>query len=111
MLTGVARTNPESITVSRTKRRNPKKIRFSRAATATEVRDYLQIPAPAPTPPARPEAAGPATTELPVPALSPRQVFEEEVRLRAYLKWEAAGRPPGDGADFWLAAEQELRRS
>jgi len=32
----------------------------------------------------------------------------EEVRLRAYLRWEAAGKPPGDGAQFWLEAEQEL---
>jgi hypothetical protein len=34
---------------------------------------------------------------------------EEEVRRRAYQKWEAAGRPDGDGIQFWLEAEQELR--
>jgi hypothetical protein len=33
---------------------------------------------------------------------------EEQVRLHAYLKWEAAGKPPGDGALFWLEAEREL---
>jgi len=33
---------------------------------------------------------------------------EESVRVSAYLKWEAAGRPEGDGVHFWLAAEREL---
>jgi hypothetical protein len=37
-------------------------------------------------------------------------VSPEEIRLCAYRKWEAAGRPPGDGVTFWLEAEQELRR-
>jgi hypothetical protein len=38
--------------------------------------------------------------EVPVP--------EAAIRLCAYLKWEAAGKPPGDGTDFWLQARQEL---
>jgi hypothetical protein len=38
-----------------------------------------------------------------------RAVTEEQVRMRAYLKWERAGKPPGDGVTFWLEAEQELR--
>jgi hypothetical protein len=29
--------------------------------------------------------------------------------LSAYLKWEAAGKPPGDGVNFWLQAERELQ--
>jgi hypothetical protein len=33
----------------------------------------------------------------------------EQIRLLAYQKWEAAGRPPGDGVEFWYAAERELR--
>jgi hypothetical protein len=33
---------------------------------------------------------------------------EEEIRLQAYLKWEAAGRPLGDGNGFWMEAEREL---
>lgn len=33
---------------------------------------------------------------------------EDRIRERAYLKWEAAGRPPGDGANFWIEAQQEL---
>ena len=32
----------------------------------------------------------------------------DEIRLLAYEKWEAAGKPPGDGSDFWLQAEKEL---
>jgi hypothetical protein len=38
-----------------------------------------------------------------------RPVSEEQIRLRAYQKWEAANRPPGDGQIFWLEAERELR--
>jgi hypothetical protein len=33
------------------------------------------------------------------------------IRLRAYHKWETAGKPPGDGIDFWLEAEEELLRT
>jgi len=33
---------------------------------------------------------------------------EEDIRRRAYLLWEAAGRPPRDGTIFWRQAEQEL---
>lgn len=33
---------------------------------------------------------------------------EEAVRVGAYLRWDAAGRPGGDGVRFWLEAEQEL---
>jgi hypothetical protein len=35
---------------------------------------------------------------------------ENKLRLRAYQKWEAAGRPEGDGVQFWLEAEVELAR-
>ena len=46
------------------------------------------------------------------PAMAGRQpVSMDEVRLRAYLRWEAAGRPPGDGVRFWLDAERELRQA
>ena len=37
-------------------------------------------------------------------------VSAEEIRLRAYGKWESAGRPIGDGIQFWVEAEQELRK-
>lgn len=32
----------------------------------------------------------------------------EEIRLRAYQNWETAGKPPGDGVQFWLEAEHML---
>ena len=35
-------------------------------------------------------------------------VSEEDIRLCAYQKWEAAGKPTGDGVQFWMEAEQEL---
>jgi hypothetical protein len=34
----------------------------------------------------------------------------DEIRTRAYQKWETAGRPHGDSVVFWLEAEQELMR-
>lgn len=30
----------------------------------------------------------------------------EGIRVAAYLNWEAAGKPDGDGTRFWLEAEQ-----
>jgi hypothetical protein len=35
-------------------------------------------------------------------------VSEEDIRLCAYQKWQAAGQPTGDGVQFWLEAEEEL---
>jgi hypothetical protein len=35
-------------------------------------------------------------------------VSAEDIRLRAYRKWESAGKPTGDSIRFWLEAEQEL---
>ena len=34
----------------------------------------------------------------------------EDIRLCAYRKWTRAGKPTGDGIQFWLQAEQELRQ-
>lgn len=31
------------------------------------------------------------------------------IQRNAYVLWEAAGEPPGDGQNFWLRAEQELK--
>jgi hypothetical protein len=36
------------------------------------------------------------------------QPCEEDVRIGAYYRWDAAGRPEGDGVHFWLEAEQEI---
>ena len=38
-------------------------------------------------------------------------VTDDEVRVEAYRRWEAAGRPHGDGVQFWLEAEWALRRA
>ena len=38
------------------------------------------------------------------------QELEQAIRQTAYLKWERAGCPTGDGVDFWLASEQEIRQ-
>jgi hypothetical protein len=35
--------------------------------------------------------------------------LREDIRLSAFHKWDAAGKPTGDGAQFWLEAEQELK--
>ena len=43
--------------------------------------------------------------------LTPEQFMdacEEAIRELAYLKWEEAGCPSGDGHDFWLDAEREV---
>lgn len=32
----------------------------------------------------------------------------DTIREMAYAKWELAGRPCGDGVDFWLDAEKEF---
>jgi hypothetical protein len=35
-------------------------------------------------------------------------VASEDIRLRSYLLWEAAGRPVGQDLEFWLRAEADL---
>jgi hypothetical protein len=35
-------------------------------------------------------------------------VLREDISRHAYHKWDAAGRPDGDGVHFWLEAEREL---
>jgi Protein of unknown function (DUF2934) len=65
---------------------------------------------------AAPAHAGPGMPTAPTAAIvAPSDndrhggvVSDEEIRLCAYRKWEAAGRPAGDGVRFWLEAEQEL---
>jgi hypothetical protein len=39
----------------------------------------------------------------------PHGVPDDDIRLCAYTKWESAGKPAGDGVQFWLEAERELR--
>jgi len=33
---------------------------------------------------------------------------EEIIRERAYFLWEEAGRPEGDGVNFWIEAEKQF---
>jgi len=35
--------------------------------------------------------------------------FDMAIRELAHQKWEAAGFPAGDGFDFWLEAEREVK--
>jgi hypothetical protein len=39
----------------------------------------------------------------------PRHVSDLDIRVRAYQKWEAAGKPKGIDMQFWLQAERELK--
>jgi hypothetical protein len=41
-------------------------------------------------------------------AQSGESVGCDDIRLCAYQKWEEAGKPSGDGVEFWLEAEHEL---
>ena len=57
-----------------------------------------------------PKATVPLTGEKGWPSnLKPSDVFEEANRVLAHRKWEVAGRPEGDGVEFWLEAERELK--
>ena len=47
------------------------------------------------------------TSEV-VPAHLAKPVTDDDIRLRAYLKWEAEGRPEGHDLFFWCEAEREL---
>jgi len=42
------------------------------------------------------------------PTLELKACKEAEIRELAYQKWEQAGRPEGDGKNFWLEAEKEV---
>jgi len=45
------------------------------------------------------------------PSANGQLVAEEDIRLRAYQKWQAAGKQSSDGVQFWLEAERELLRA
>ena len=64
-------------------------------------------PAPAPARTTNPAQAADATPLA--PPTHDGAPADEAVRARAYSLWEAAGYPEGDGVEFWLRAEQELR--
>lgn len=57
-------------------------------------------------PPSEPKAA--VAPALEGQAQKAKSACEEMTRLGAYQKWETAGKPQGNGVQFWLDAEQEL---
>lgn len=62
---------------------------------------------------AQSDPTGPKTQTAIAPGAKDRNsqlLSAENIRLRAYRKWEGAGRPAGDGVQFWLEAEQELKQ-
>jgi hypothetical protein len=73
------------------------------------------LPNPASTKqPTQPKAAGrPAAAQNALQSQIQKRptVSEETIRLCAYQKWEAAGRPISDGLRFWFEAERELSHS
>ena len=63
------------------------------------------VPTPGPTGQRGPKQAAVASGQK---GQDDDQVSQEDIRLRAYRKWESAGKPTGDGTPFWLEAEHEL---
>ncbi len=57
----------------------------------------------------RPAARVSTFVESPSAATPTTAVSEDQIRLRAFQRWEASGKPDGDGTRFWFEAEQELR--
>jgi len=35
-------------------------------------------------------------------------IYLNDIRQRAFERWQVAGSPPGDNCRFWLEAEEEL---
>ena len=42
------------------------------------------------------------------PVQNGQVVTDDAIQRRAYERWEAAGRPPGDDIRFWVEAKEEL---
>ena len=64
------------------------------------------------TPPPASARTNPADTASATRLQPPRPAgvpTEDAIRARAYALWQQAGEPGGDGVEFWLRAEQELR--
>jgi hypothetical protein len=56
------------------------------------------------------EAKPTVVSVLAKPSRSGQPISQEAIRLCAYRKWEAAGKPGGDGVNFWLEAERQLSK-
>lgn len=75
-------------------------------------RSTKPTPNASPVPPVErtnPTEASETVSLQPAPRSHPAAVDDEQVRARAYLLWQQAGQPDGDGTEFWLRAEQELK--
>ena len=61
----------------------------------------------------RPEPDFGSQPHRPIPPADPGtlDVTEDDIRRLAYRKWEEAGRPEGDGSEYWLQAERELKHA
>jgi hypothetical protein len=69
-------------------------------------------PSPRGNQPSQKPAVLPAETPTPPGFDANTEVVEQDalahIRDAAYFKWEAAGCPCGDGAEFWLDAERDF---
>jgi hypothetical protein len=59
----------------------------------------------------RPKSPAPQSASMPQVNEADHSAIQESIRLLAYKKWEAAGKPEGDGCLYWLDAERELRQN
>jgi hypothetical protein len=67
---------------------------------------------------AKPASANPTSETKPAvasvlaePSPNGETISEEEIRPSAYRHWVAAGKPGGDGVNFWLEAKREFSQS
>ena len=73
---------------------------------ATKYRDRPRN-RPQATPP-RPAPPVPEISLQPQDPVPERGAMDDVIRTRAYVLWEQAGRPDGDGERFWLQAQCEI---
>lgn len=64
----------------------------------------LEKPAP---PPVKPVVTAIEAVSVPI-GPSYASAIEDLIRIRAFEKWERAGKPLGRDVQFWLEAEEEL---
>ncbi|HKH98774.1 MAG TPA: DUF2934 domain-containing protein [Candidatus Sulfotelmatobacter sp.] len=56
-------------------------------------------------------AMSPKTLKAPIPIRPPDAEVEEQIRQRAYQRYEERGRLDGDAIEDWLLAEKEVLSS
>jgi hypothetical protein len=84
-----------------------KKSRSKTAAASEKPKRGRKLPArPVPANDVPEAARAPAAERNELP--DDKTVTEEMIRITAYQRWEAAGKPPGEETRFWLEAEQAL---